>query len=77
MVNTYSVPASKLAIGAKYSDPANPTFVSAPSVYQSAYDQLNTTYPDIRGAFVWEAIVESGQNWTFADIVGKDIRGLP
>jgi chitinase len=75
MVNTYGVPASKLGIGCSNYD-SDPSLVSSPAVYQQAYDQLDATYPSLRGAFVWDAILESQHGYPFGNTVAKDILGL-
>lgn len=76
MVNTYRVPASKLGIGARTYNPGSPTLVSSPAVYLQAYNELKTTYPDLRGGFVWESHLEELQGWPFANTFGKSVRGL-
>lgn len=76
MVNTYGVSPSKLGIGCSNYD-SDSSLVSSPAVYQQAYDQLDAIYPSLRGAFVWDAILESTHGYPFGNTVAKDIRNLP
>jgi hypothetical protein len=78
MVNVYGVPPSKLGIGcSNYDDSGanDPSLVSSPSVYLQAYDQLNALYPSLRGAFVWDAALESANGYPFGNTVATGILG--
>jgi len=77
MITTYGVPASRLMIGCKtFDNTNNPSLVSSPAVYRQAFNELEAIYPALRGAFVWEAILDQGHGYPFATIVGTDVRNL-
>ena len=41
-----------------------------------AYKAAEAQYPIIRGAFLWEQYIDSTQNWAWARLTGKYVRGL-
>jgi hypothetical protein len=64
------VPASKIMIGAitysKYDAGHNTV-----ATYADIFTSLEKKYPDLRGAFVWDAYLDKKDGWTFASGMGR------
>ncbi len=60
------IPASKLLIGATTDHLNEPH--STPDVYVDVYNQLRAKYPDLRGLFHWETLIDRDNNWAFVNL---------
>jgi chitinase len=76
-IGTYSIPASALMIGCRTVNPSSPTLVSAPSVYRQSYDNLQATYPALRGAYVWTAQKDQSTGYQFASTFASILPAAP
>lgn len=61
------IPTSKgLAFGATTDHLNEPH--STPDVYVDVYNQLRAKYPDLRGLFHWETLIDRDNNWAFVNL---------
>lgn len=73
------IPASKIILGfmcRTTSATGDGYSASTPQVTLDAYNACVAKYPSIRGAFLWEQYIDASQNWAWARLTGKRVRGL-
>jgi chitinase len=71
------IPQNKIILGFMCRYPSGSTYnASTPQVTLDAYNAAIASYPNIRGAFIWEQYIEGQSSWQWSRLTGKRVRGL-